>query len=84
MDLVQSAGEMNHEGVSVPSGDCPGPEPGWQTPLKEICRTGVQPVLVETEVSRNTIPRHPQHGGQRLGGMKLAVLGDGNDVNVLG
>jgi len=84
MNLVQSASKMNYQRLYISPSHDPWPESVWQAPPEELRRPGVQPVLVKAEVLCHSIPRHKKQLWERLGRAKLAVLGDGYNIDILG
>jgi hypothetical protein len=84
VDLVDTPGEMGIQRRTVLASDQPGHEAIRQTPLDQICRPGVQPVLVEAEVSRNRRPRGQERVWERLRKIELPLVGDSEDIHVSG
>jgi len=81
-NLVEPAGEVDHEGRPVRPGHHPAHESLRQTPFEQIRRPRVQPVLVQSEVCRDSGPCGHHGWRQGFGEAQFAILSNREEVYV--
>ena len=82
VDLIDPPGEMDYQRLAIRTSDDPGHKPMRQTPLDQVRWPGVQPVLVEIEVSRNGGSCRQEHTRERLRKTEFSVDSDGEQIYV--
>jgi hypothetical protein len=84
VDLINAPGEIDDQRRTILASDHPGHEAMRQTPLDQVGRSGVQPVLVEVEISRNGCSSGQERVREGPRKAKFPLDGDGREIHVPG